>query len=63
MLGNYGRIFAEYVHLKNFRNNKLSNYISIDGIEYLRQIKKDKQKIVDSVGLGNHLRIVLKKIK
>jgi hypothetical protein len=24
---------------------------------------KDKQKIVDSVGLGNHLRIVLKKIK
>ena len=23
VLGNYGRIFAEYVHLKNFRNNKL----------------------------------------
>ena len=21
ILGNYGRIFAEYVHLKNFRNN------------------------------------------
>ena len=22
ILGNYGRIFAEYVHLKNFKNNK-----------------------------------------
>ena len=25
VLGNYGRIFAEYVHLKNFRNDKLKN--------------------------------------
>ena len=27
VLGNYGRIFAEYVHLKNFKNDKLSKYI------------------------------------
>ena len=43
VLGNYGRILAEYVHLKNFRNDKLKNYISIDGIEYLQHIKKNKQ--------------------
>ena len=28
VLGNYGRIFAEYVHLKNFRNEKLNKYLS-----------------------------------
>ena len=29
VLGNYGRIFAEYVHLEDFRNDKLKKYISI----------------------------------
>ena len=40
VLGNYGRIFAEYVHLKNFRNEKLNKYLSIEGSEYLNEIKK-----------------------
>ena len=26
VLGNYGRIFAEYIHLKNFKNDKLKDY-------------------------------------
>ena len=26
VLGNYGRIFSEYVHLKNFKNDKLKKY-------------------------------------
>ena len=43
VLGNYGRILAEYPFLKNFRNNDLSNYIQIDGIKNLEQIKKKKQ--------------------
>ena len=30
VLGNYGRIFAEYPHLKNFRNNKLEKFIKIE---------------------------------
>ena len=34
VLGNYGRIFAEYPHLKNFRNNKLNEFIEIEGLEY-----------------------------
>ena len=45
ILGNYGRIFAEYVHLKNFRNNNLNKYISIDGYKYLDLIKKSKKKL------------------
>ena len=46
VLGNYGRIFAEYVHLEDFRNNKLKNYISIDGLNHLTSIKQRKKKVV-----------------
>ena len=46
VLGNYGRIFAEYVHLKNFRNNKLEKYISIEGLEHLNNLKKTKKRAV-----------------
>ena len=40
VLGNYGRIFAEYVYLKKFRNNELKKYVSIDGLEHLEYLKK-----------------------
>ena len=46
MLGNYGRILAEYPFLKDFRNNNLSKYISIDGIDNLEKIKKNKKPVV-----------------
>ena len=46
VLGNYGRIFAEYIHLEDFRNNKLKNYISIDGLNHLTSIKQRKKKVV-----------------
>ena len=46
VLGNYGRIFAEYPHLKSFRNNKLNNFISIDGLEHLERIRKEKKSVV-----------------
>ncbi len=40
VLGNYGRILAEYPFLKDFRYNKLSDYVEIDGIDNLEKIKK-----------------------
>ena len=46
VLGNYGRIFAEYIHLKNFKNDKLNNRISIEGREYLEKIKNNNQSVV-----------------
>ena len=46
VLGNYGRIFAEYPHLKGFRNNKLNNFISIDGLENLEKIRNEKKRVV-----------------
>ena len=46
MWGNYGRILAEYPYLKKFKRNIYNNYISIEGIEYLQDIKKNKKKVV-----------------
>ena len=46
VLGNYGRIFAEYVFLKDFRNDNLKNYISIEGLKYLEDLKISKKKAV-----------------
>jgi|TARA_B100002052_G_C15834105_1_gene576882 KDO2-lipid IV(A) lauroyltransferase len=63
ILGNYGRIFAEYVHLKNFRNNYLNKYISIDGYEYLEEIKKSKKKIVFVSGHFNNFELMAMQIE
>ena len=46
MWGNYGRILSEYVHLKNFRTNKLNNLIEIKGKNYLDDIKSKNKKVV-----------------
>ena len=40
MWNNYGRILAEYVFIKDFRNAKNQNHIEIKGQEILSQIKK-----------------------
>ncbi len=63
VLGNYGRIFAEYVHLKNFRNNKLKKYITIEGIEHLEQIKKNQQKVVFISGHFNNFELMAMQIE
>ena len=41
MWGNYGRIFAEYPFMKNFRFGNLGKNIKIHGIEKLKNIKND----------------------
>ena len=46
MWNNYGRVFAEYIFMKNFRNGDLSENIVIDGKEVLQKIKDDNQKVV-----------------
>ena len=62
MLGNYGRIFAEYVHLKNFKNNKLNNHISIEGREYLEKIKNNKKSVVFISGHFNNFELMAMQI-
>ena len=46
MWNNYGRVFSEYMFIKNFRNGKLANNIMIDGIEILNQIKISKKPVI-----------------
>ena len=63
VLGNYGRIFAEYVHLKNFRNDKLDKYISIEGLEHLNNLKKTKKRAVFISGHFNNFELMAMQIE
>ncbi len=46
MWNNYGRVFAEYIFLKKFRNSKLKKNITIDGREILDEIKKKNKQVI-----------------
>ena len=63
VLGNYGRIFAEYVHLKNFKNDKLKKYISIEGLEHLDNLKKTKKRAVFISGHFNNFELMAMQIE
>tara|TARA_B100001057_G_scaffold469206_1_gene529279 strand:+ start:2104 stop:2964 length:861 start_codon:yes stop_codon:yes gene_type:complete len=63
VLGNYGRIFAEYTHLKNFRNDKLKKYISINGYQHLERIKKSKKTVVFISGHFNNFELMAMQIE
>ncbi len=58
VLGNYGRIFAEYIFLKDFRNDKLNKFIKINGKEYLEEIIKNKKKVVFISGHFNNFELM-----
>ena len=63
VLGNYGRIFSEYVHLKNFKNDCLQKYFSIEGLEYLKNIKKNGEKVVFISGHFNNFELMAMQIE
>ena len=46
MWNNYGRIFAEYIFIKDFRFGKLNSKIEITGKDILDDIKKSKKQVV-----------------
>ena len=46
MWNNYGRTLSEYMFLKNFRNNNLKSNINIEGMEFLEQIKLEKNPVI-----------------
>ncbi len=46
MWNNYGRIFAEYVFIKDFRNGKLKKNIQIQGEEILQKIIKENNQVI-----------------
>ena len=46
MWNNYGRVFAEYMFMKEFRSGSLSKNVSIEGEEILKKIKENNQKVI-----------------
>ena len=46
MWNNYGRIFAEYMFIKEFRLGKLKSKVKIEGQEILNDIKKHNKQVV-----------------
>ncbi len=63
VLGNYGRILAEYPFLKNFRQNKLEQFIKIDGTENLNKIKKNNKPVVFISGHFNNFELMAMQIE
>ncbi len=54
MWNNYGRIFAEYIFIKEFRFGRLSSKINIEGKYILDEIIKSKKQVIFISGhLGN----------
>ena len=46
MWGNYGRIFAEYPFIKEFRNSNMRNFIKVEGVNVLEKIKIGKKNVI-----------------
>ena len=63
VLGNYGRILAEYPFLKDFRKNKLEQFIKIDGIENLNKIKNNNKPVVFISGHFNNFELMAMQIE
>ena len=45
MWNNYGRVFAEYMFIKDFRSGKFDNLFEIEGQKILENIKQQNQVI------------------
>ena len=58
MWKNYGRILAEYVFLKHFRNSNFNKYISIEGEEILLNIKRNKDPVIFVSGHFNNFELL-----
>ena len=63
IFGNYGRIFAEYPFIKNFRKGNLERYIEIDGKKYLDEIKSKNKKVVFISGHFNNFELMAMEIE
>ena len=46
MWNNYGRVFAEYMFIKDFRYGKLAKQVEIEGQEILDEIKKSNKQVI-----------------
>ena len=58
MWGNYGRIFADYMYIKNFRNENLFKNIEVVGENILGEIKNEKEPVIFISGHFNNFELM-----
>ena len=64
MWKNYGKIFAEYMFIKEFRNNSsFSDKISLENNEILDKIKKEKEPVIFVSGHFNNFEFMAMEIE
>ena len=63
MWSNYGRILSEYVYLKQFKKNNFNQYIEIEGLNYLNQIKNNNEQVVFISGHFNNFELMAMEIE
>ena len=63
MWANYGRILADYVYIKNFRDSKLNNYLEIEGSEIFDEIKRNNEQVVFISGHFNNFELMAMEIE
>ena len=63
MWENYGRILSEYVFLKQFKKNNLSQFIEIEGSNYLNEIKNNNKRVVFISGHFNNFELMAMEIE
>ena len=61
---NYGKIFAEYMFIKDFRHNeKYSGKISIENKDVIEKIKKDNEQVIFISGHFNNFELMAMQIE
>ncbi len=64
MWGNYGKIFAEYMFIKQFRNNpKYYKNISLENNELIHEIKKNSEPVIFISGHFNNFELMAMQIE
>ena len=64
MWGNYGKIFAEYMFIKHFRNNpKFSKNIFVVNNEVINEIKKNNEPVIFVSGHFNNFELLAMQIE
>ncbi len=58
MWGNYGKILAEYIFIKDFRNSSLKNNIEIEGQKILDKIKENNEPVIFISGHFNNFELM-----
>ncbi len=56
--GNYGRIFSDYIFIKDFRKGELQKHINIKGLDVIKMIKKKNKPVIFVSGHFNNFELM-----